>query len=89
MTGYELHDLLGNLGVFFILVTYLLVQMEKIRANSVAYCVLNALGAGLVLFSLSFAFNLSAFIIEAVWLAISLYGLARLLLKSSSTSEES
>ena len=34
MTGYEFHDLLGNLGVFFILATYLLLQLEKIEANS-------------------------------------------------------
>lgn len=88
MTGYEPHDLLGNLGVFFILITYLLLQMEKIQANSVVYCSLNALGAGLVLFSLTFAFNLSAFIVESAWLAISLYGLGRLLFRSKSITDE-
>lgn len=82
MTGYEPHDLLGNLGVLFILVTYLLLQLEKIDVSSLLYSALNAAGAGLILYSLLYDFNLSAFLIESAWLAISLYGLVRQFLKS-------
>jgi len=82
MTGYEAHDLLGNLGVLFILATYLLLQLEKIDVSSLAYSALNAAGAGLILYSLVFEFNLSAFLIESAWLAISLYGLVRQFLKT-------
>lgn len=84
MTGYETHDLLGNLGVLFILVTYLLLQLEKLEASSVLYSALNALGAGLVIYSLLYEFNLSAFIIESAWLVISLFGIGRQLLKTPS-----
>ncbi len=84
MTGYETHDLLGNLGVLFILVTYLLPQLEKLEASSVLYSALNALGAGLVIYSLLYEFNLSAFIIESAWLVISLFGIGRQLLKTPS-----
>lgn len=82
MTGYEPHDLLGNLGVLFILVTYLLLQLEKVDVSSLLYSFLNAIGAGLILYSLFFEFNLSAFLIESAWLVISLYGLVRQFLKT-------
>ena len=39
----------------------------------------DGIGAACVLYSLLFDFNLSAFIIEAVWLLISLLGLVRIL----------
>ena len=77
MTGYEWHDLMGNIGVICILGTFLFLQLEKIEATSYLYMGLNALGAGMVLFSLFFSFNLSAFVIEAAWLAISLFGITR------------
>ena len=83
MVGYEWHDLVGNVGVICILTTYLGLQMEKIAADSISYCLLNALGAGLVIVSLMFEFNLSAFVIEGAWLLISLFGLGRHLLKTA------
>jgi hypothetical protein len=41
---------------------------------------LNLVGAGLILLSLAFRFNLSAFLMEAAWALVALYGLARLLI---------
>jgi hypothetical protein len=43
--------------------------------------VLNGLGALFILYSLWFDFNLSAFLIELIWLLISLVGLGRWLLE--------
>ncbi len=74
---YTWYDFLGNVGVFLILWTYLLLQMEKISSRSFVYSLTNAAGALLVLISLCFQFNLSAFIIEFFWLIISLYGLSQ------------
>ena len=88
MTGYEPHDLMGNLGVLFILVTYLLLQLEKVDVSSLIYSALNAAGAALILYSLLYDFNLSAFLIESAWLAISLYGLARQFFKKPSTEAD-
>jgi len=51
--------------------------MEKISSRSFVYSLTNAAGALLVLISLCFQFNLSAFIIEFFWLIISLYGLSQ------------
>ncbi|HTK96869.1 MAG TPA: hypothetical protein VL379_02505 [Pseudomonadales bacterium] len=77
MSGYAWHDLVGNLGVALILGTYFALQVGRLDAKSIAYSALNALGAGSITVSLLFDFNLSAFVVEAAWVAVSLYGLAR------------
>lgn len=75
--AYELHDFLGNVGVVLILLSYLLLQIEKMSATSLLYSLVNAIGAVLILVSLLYDFNLSAFIVEVVWLLISVYALTR------------
>ena len=72
--NYGVFDFLGNVGVFIILAMYLSLQANKISADSLKYSLLNGLGAVLILISLYFKFNLSAFIIELFWLLISIYG---------------
>lgn len=80
--NYDVFDLLGNIGVALILVMYLSLQAERVTADALIYSVLNALGAGLILISLYSKFNLSAFIIEFFWLAISVFGIGKSLRKS-------
>ena len=77
--NYGVHDLLGNLGVALILIAYLLVQLGRLDARGLTASVVNALGAGLVVVSLSVDFNLSAFVVETAWCLISLFGAARAL----------
>ena len=74
---YGWHDLVGIIGVVLILATYMLLQLEKLSATSFLYSATNGLGALLILVSLIYEFNLSAFIIEAFWLLISIYGIVR------------
>lgn len=74
---YSFTDFLGNVGVVLIIIDYLLLQLNRIRSNSLSYSLLNALGASLIIISLISNFNLSAFIMEAVWVIISLFGLYR------------
>jgi hypothetical protein len=74
---YNWFDLVGNIGVLLMVVAYLLLQLEKLSSSAVSYLLLNAVGAILVMVSLMFRFNLSAFFMEAFWLLISLYGLAK------------
>lgn len=69
-----LFDAIGMLGVVMILAVYALVQMSRIDVRKIAYSLFNALGAGLILVSLSVDFNLSAFVIEICWLLISTIG---------------
>jgi hypothetical protein len=74
---YEWHDFVGNLGVLLVLGTYLLVQLDRLDIRRPVYSICNALGAILIIVSLLHDFNLSSFVIEIVWLAISLLGLFR------------
>ncbi|MFT4886569.1 MAG: hypothetical protein ACJAY7_001125 [Pseudohongiellaceae bacterium] len=72
---YLWSDLVGNIGVFLILLSYVLLQLEKLESTQLVYSALNAAGAVLVLVSLAYSFNLSSFIIEIFWLIISIFGL--------------
>ena len=81
--SYQWHDLLGNLGVVIILTCYLFVQIERMDIRNPAYSLLNGLGAVLILVSLVYNFNLSSFVIEIAWLAISIFGLSRWYLQKS------
>lgn len=74
---YSWFDFVGNVGVLLMVIAYLLLQMEKLSSSAISYLLLNTVGAILVIISLTFRFNLSAFLMEAFWLLISLYGLAR------------
>jgi hypothetical protein len=78
---YAWYDLLGNVGVALMVVAYLLLQMGKLRIEDVSYSAMNAMGAVLVLISLWFSFNLSAFLVEGFWLLISLFGLIKFVSK--------
>ena len=77
------HDLIGIVGSALIVVTYLLVQLRHMQVSDVRYSLLNAMGAGLILYSLTVDFNLSAFVIEAFWLLISCIGLIQFLKEKS------
>jgi len=83
--SYQWYDLVGNIGVFLILITYLLLQLNKIDNLTIKYSFLNVIGASAILFSLYFKFNLSAFIIELFWLLISLVGVVKFFLRKKNT----
>ena len=78
---FSFYDLIGSIGVATIIITYVLLQTEKIRSESLMYSVLNGLGAGLIVFSLIFDFNFSAFVVESLWVLISIYGIGKYFLK--------
>jgi hypothetical protein len=74
-------DFVGSLGVFIIILTYVLLQAGKIRSESLVYSLLNALGASLIIVSLVYDFNFPAFIVEFFWLLISLFGIGKYFLR--------
>ena len=75
----SLPNVAGLVGVGLIVLFYFLIQTGRITADALAYSVGNGVGAALILLSLVFDFNLPSFIFESIWLAISLYGIARVL----------
>ena len=74
---YEWHDFVGNVGVAIIIGTYLLLQLDRLPAGGLAYSLLNAAGAAMVVVSLLYDFNVSAMVVEVFWVLISLVGVAR------------
>jgi hypothetical protein len=76
---YGLLDIFGIAGVILLVITYLLLQVNKLQSAGLLYSLLNALGASLIILSLLDNFNLSAFLMEAFWVLISLVGVVRYL----------
>ena len=74
---YGLVDFLGIIGVAIIVVTYLFLQLGKLSSNALAYSLMNAIGASLIVLSLLVDFNLSALLMEVFWVLISLLGVYR------------
>ena len=79
--SFPWYDIIGSTGVAVVIITYLLLQTERIKSESLLYSVLNGLGAGLIVFSLLYSFNFSAFVVESLWVLISIYGIAKYFLK--------
>lgn len=77
MLNYSWYDLAGNVGVGLIIGSYLLLQLNRWHSRQLRYSLVNALGALLVILSLFFDFNLSAFLVEFFWLLVSLLGVAK------------
>jgi len=77
--NYGFFDFIGNIGVALIIVSYLLLQLNKIDSKNIFYSLANGIGALFVIVSLTDSFNLSAFVIETFWLAISLVGVFKAL----------
>ena len=75
------YDIIGSIGVATIILTYVLLQIERIKSDTLLYSILNAVGASLIIFSLFFNFNFSAFIVEFFWVLISAYGIVKYFLK--------
>jgi hypothetical protein len=75
--NYGWFDIAGLAGVVLIVIAYLLLQLGKLPSSSSSFSLMNALGAFLVMVSLIFDFNLSAFLMEAFWFLLSLFGLLR------------
>ncbi len=71
-------DYVGFVGAALIVLAYFLVQAGHIRGDGTANPVLNLLGAlGVIVSLLLGAFNWPAFVLELVWLLVSLFGIVQ------------
>jgi hypothetical protein len=76
-----LPDFAGVAGVVMILAAYAGATTGRLDPKRAVALTLNLVGAGLILLSLAYDFNLSAVLMEAAWAVVALIGLARLALK--------
>lgn len=67
-------DIVWLLWMFLIVLAYFLTQTEKIKPTELIFTHINFAWASCLLFSLTIHFNLASFILEIVWISISLYG---------------
>lgn len=70
-------DGLGLVGVALTLLAYLLLNIDALKSDGFYYPFLNAIGSCGILFSLIYAWNISAFTMEVCWLLISLFGMVK------------
>ena len=68
-------DFIGLTGVALLIVTYALLQLDKIDPKGFWYSFNNLVVAILVTVSLIYTPNLASIVIEVFWFIISLYGL--------------
>jgi len=73
----EWYDWIGILGTLMVLAAFFLLQAGRLTGTGLVYQLLNLFGAGGVLVSLLGQFNVSVFLLEATWVAISAYGIVR------------
>tara|TARA_R110002072_G_scaffold134539_2_gene275380 strand:- start:76 stop:300 length:225 start_codon:yes stop_codon:yes gene_type:complete len=62
-------------GTALVVLAYSLLQLERLDPKGLSYNLINLAGAGLLLISLTYTFNLASFVIEIFWIAASLLGL--------------
>jgi hypothetical protein len=80
-----MYDLLlntgGVIGVLLVIVAYAGIHFDWFDPKKLAALLMNFIGSALILLSMIHAFNLSAFLMEASWAAMALYGLAKLIVR--------
>ncbi|HEY4030416.1 MAG TPA: hypothetical protein VGM25_08735 [Caulobacteraceae bacterium] len=76
-----LSDVGGIVGVVMMLTAYALAQLGRMKVDQAPSLLTNLVGSLLVLVSLLAKFNLSAFLMEAAWAVVALFGLMKLALK--------
>ena len=68
-------DVVGLIGVALLIVTYAMLQFDKIDPKGFWYSFNNMIVAVLVTVSLLYSFNLASMVIEVFWFSLSVYGI--------------
>ena len=67
-------DIIGIIGVFIIVIAYIFMQIDKMDPKGFNFSFMNTVGAIFILVSLYYDWNLASFVMEVIWLSLSLYG---------------
>lgn len=76
-----IEDIIGTLGVIIVVLTYFLLQIEKIKSDDLKYSSLNIVGSSMILFSILKNWNFASFMIEFFWILISFFGVYKVIKK--------
>lgn len=67
-------DVIGIVGVLIIVIAYIFMQIDRMDPKGLTFSFLNTIGAIFILISLLYDWNLASFVMEVIWLSLSLYG---------------
>ena len=71
----DINDWIGTVGVTILLLAYLLILLNKISKNGMAYLTMNFVGSGLACVA-SFLIHYTPFVVlELAWMIASLFGM--------------
>ena len=73
----SISDFVGLVGVAILIVTYAMLQFDRIDPKGFWYSFNNMIVAVLVTVSLLYNFNLASMVIEVFWFSLSIYGLVK------------
>lgn len=79
-------DLIGFAGSFFIVAAFAYSNLTT-QMNALWFNVSNFIGAALLTVSLTVNFNLPTMVLEVVWMAIALFGIAKALIARRATKD--
>jgi len=75
--NFQFTDIIGSVGVFILLLAFVLNLLNKISRENIIYILMNIAGAGLACYA-SYLINFLPFIIlEGVWTFVSIIALLR------------
>ena len=74
MNDFYFIDIIGIIGVAIVIITYFLLQINKISSEALSYSLFNIIGSSLIVLSLLEHWNLASFLIEMCWIMISFIG---------------
>lgn len=70
-------DIINTFGVSLILLAFLLLTLKKVASSSVAYNLLNLIGAGLACYGALLINAVPFVVLEAIWCLVAIYGLLK------------
>ena len=68
-------DIIGSIGVSFVVVAYFLLQTNKLTIKNISFSIINAIGSLMILYSLIYNWNFASVMIESFWIIISFIGI--------------
>lgn len=75
MQELTIADIVGTIGVIFVVVAYLLLQLNKLTTKNISFSIINAIGSLMILYSLTYNWNFASAMIEVFWIFISFIGI--------------
>ena len=71
----SLSDMIGSIGVFILLLAFILNLLNKISRDNIFYIVMNTIGAALACYASYLIYYIPFIILEGVWTLVSLIAL--------------